>query len=358
MQEKMRGKQPEMVSSPRLKPASKAQTALELILGLFFCFGYIWILIPLYRSWLHILWITVFISFLFWSRRNHNEGWRELGLTLHNSIHSGRILLPATLTGILLLSVLWGMFHPVNLDFYRKGEFWYGIVEYFFWALFQQYVFLVFFFRRLRDLFSPRPLPAILLSAILFSAVHIPNAPLMILCLLGGLFWAWVYNKYSNLLTISLSQAFFGVFCSKVLLIYMIVGPYADADRWTKQYITRCIIDTVNGMEVVDTKKPPVEISTKDQEIIVQGWIVGVEEKIDGISAVMDGKDHPVCYGFPREDVVVYYQNPDYLYSGFRAIIPLEGIDPGLHAIRLKVYLKNRAFPHYPRRRAVWARLR
>ena len=344
--------------SSRLTPASRTKTALELILGLFLCFGYIWFLLPLYRSWLHILWIIIFLGFLFWSRHYHKEGWQDLGLTRRNWVHSAKVLLPVTFAGVLVLSVVWATIHPINLDFYRQADFWFGLVEYALWALFQQYIFLAFFFRRLKEFFFPHPFPAILFSAVFFSAVHIPNAPLMILCFLGGLFWAWAYYKYSNLLTISLSQAVFGVFCSKVLLIYMIVGPYADVDRWTKQYLTLCIIDTVNGIEVAGVKKPPLEISKEDKEIIIQGWIVGVEEKIEGVAARMEGKDYPVCYGMARKDVAEYYKKPDYLYSGFRAIIPLAGIDPGLHAIRLKVSLKDRAFTHYPGRDGLWVRLR
>lgn len=334
----------------------RSRSILEVSAGLFLCFGYLWFMHPLLVSWMHGLWYVTFIVLLFISKWLHGETWRDLGIRWDNFFLSAKILLPITLIGMIGLGIIWNLKYPVDLHFYQGPGFWQSLARYPLWALIQQYIVLAFFFRRFSDIFHSHHYMAVLFSAIVFSALHIPNSPLMIFCFLGGLFWAWVYNRHPNLLTISLSQAVFGVFLSKVLLAYVIVGPHADVGRWTKQRLTHYSIDYVNNVKV-NPRNPPIVISKDEKSVIIKGWVVGVEEDIDEIFMRTGGHDYEVQYGLGRKDVAEYYNNPRYLNSGFRAEIPLTHFDPGLHVIHLKILLKNQIFYHYPRRKGLWIRV-
>jgi membrane protease YdiL (CAAX protease family) len=74
------------------------------------------------------------------------------------------------------------------------------------WALFQQFILQGFINRRAQMVLGPG-LRSILLVAIVFSVVHLPNLPLAGITLLGGLVWAAVYQREPNLFALALSHS-------------------------------------------------------------------------------------------------------------------------------------------------------
>jgi hypothetical protein len=82
--------------------------------------------------------------------------------------------------------------------------------------------------------------------------------------------------------------------------------------------------------------------------IFVKGWVKSTD-KIKNIRISLGGKDYSVHYGDKRKDVAAWFNNPDYLYSGFNANIPISDFAPGYHKLFLKVYLEGELFSiHYP----------
>jgi len=311
-------------------------------------FGYIWLVYPLYkRYWLHVVFIAMMVGLLNWSRFSHRESWRELGLRWDNWICSGKVLFAVTAVSLLVLIALWSLFYPIDLQFYRDSAFWLRLIQYPLWALLQQYIALAFFFRRFREVFHPHLLLAIVASAMTFSAVHIPNPPLMLFTFLGGLFWSWAYHKWQNLFTIAISHAMLGLTCFSISMVYSVVGPFADI-RWSKEHPLDYGICIVNGKAFSHKMVLPVS-KTSGNTICVEGWVRAVKGQVDKVFVRFGRRDYQACYG-PD------YQNPKYGRYGFHAAIPMTGLKPGYYRLCLKVSLRNRFFCHYPSRR-MWIKI-
>jgi hypothetical protein len=331
----------------------KVKSTLEVLVGIIFIFGYLWLIYPLYYQWVKVLFPIPIILFFIYS--NYKKSLKDLGFRLDNWYPSFKILLIFTSITIPVLYGIWHLFFPVNNYFYRESIFWKKLFTYPFWALFQQYIFLAFFFRRYRELFFPHTSIAIFFSALTFSMIHIPSPPLVLFCFAGGLIWAGIYNKVPNLFTIAISHSILAIFCSNILLVYTHVGPNADIGRWLKEegpvygYIER--VNYIGPQE----KKWLVPINHKEKSIFVDGWIASTK-KIKNIRISLGGKDYSVHYGAKREDVVAYFNNPGYLYSGFNANIPSSDFALGYHKLFLKVCLEGELFYHSPGQR-IWVRI-
>ena len=135
------------------------------------------------------------------------------------------------------------------------------------------------------------------------------------------------------------------------------IGPNADIGRWAKEQApVYANIDRVNYIDIKPQNKEwRVNINHEENSIVVDGWVASTN-KIKNIQVSLGGKDYSVHYGTKREDVAAYYNNPDYLYSGFNVNIPRSDFALGYHKLSLKVYLKGEPFYHSPGQR-IWVRI-
>jgi membrane protease YdiL (CAAX protease family) len=96
---------------------------------------------------------------------------------------------------------------------------------YFPWALLQQFIFQFYLFPRWLRLV---PLPAaIALTAVAFAAVHFPRWPVMLVTLVAGTAWAFIYYRWRRLVPLALSHALLGT-----ALHYWVFGNDLFA-RWS-----------------------------------------------------------------------------------------------------------------------------
>jgi membrane protease YdiL (CAAX protease family) len=79
---------------------------------------------------------------------------------------------------------------------------------YFPWALLQQFVFQFYLLGRMRWVLPYWP--AICGTALAFSGVHFPRAPVMIGTLFAGVVWGATYHRYGKLLPLAASHAVLG----------------------------------------------------------------------------------------------------------------------------------------------------
>ncbi|HYE74193.1 MAG TPA: hypothetical protein VEF04_12725, partial [Blastocatellia bacterium] len=173
----------------------RAVTLLEVLSVASSIFITAWVITPLQlrQRWIESIPGILALLLMINSHRWHGETPQMLGFTTRHFFRAIKLLiLPMIITTATVVSI--GYFFG-SLNF--KERFWTSLVILPFWGLTQQYILQAFIYRRLKlvlvDPLDPenkqrqRTLIAIMLAAGIFAFVHLPNGPLMLLTLIGGL---------------------------------------------------------------------------------------------------------------------------------------------------------------------------
>ncbi|MEO8435352.1 MAG: CPBP family intramembrane glutamic endopeptidase [Pyrinomonadaceae bacterium] len=150
--------------------------------------------------------VPVGLAFIFMclSHRLRGETIREIGFRLDNFSQAVKwLLLPTLLAGTLIVLAGWvsgGL--RFNLAPSRPRFLLLPL-----WALVQQYVTQGFVNRR-AQIWLGRGMPSVLIVAVVFSLLHLPNLPLAGATFLGSLLWAAGYQRVRNVFAPALSHAF------------------------------------------------------------------------------------------------------------------------------------------------------
>jgi len=147
------------------------------------------------------------LALMLFSRQAQGETWRELGLRFDNFWQAARLLLPAMIVDSLLMLAL-GFLLPkfqFGAPRVRQTPVWlfvWGIG----WGFLQQFMLQGFVNRRAQMLFG-KGVGSIVVVALVFGLLHLPNPWLMVVTFCGGLLWAFVYQRAPNLLALALSHS-------------------------------------------------------------------------------------------------------------------------------------------------------
>jgi membrane protease YdiL (CAAX protease family) len=174
------------------------------------------------------LFVTLIVGYLWWGRFEYykplllgftytgsffvvlfghlyfRDSLRDLGIRLDNLVQGLRI---AAVPNLILIGIilLWGLW---------SGEFslsWQNAtLLYFPWAFLQQHLLQNFLLARTGNIFGRRVV-AVVIAALVFALIHLPNAALVVASLVGALVWCRIFLRVPNLFVVSFSHALLGI---------------------------------------------------------------------------------------------------------------------------------------------------
>lgn len=225
------------VSSASQKPAPaqlslRAVTILEVVSVLFTVLLTSWVVVPLRLNNrpLEVIPALLALGLMLNSHRLRRETPGMLGFSANHFGPALKLLLIPMLVATAI--ILFAGYRLASLHF--DSRFWLSFTGRSVWGLLQQYILQAFIYRRVKFVLLTEGLTeteraarvrlSILLGASLFALVHAPNVPLMVLTLIAGLLWTWVYERAPNLFALGLSHGLLSAIAAASLPEWMIQG--------------------------------------------------------------------------------------------------------------------------------------
>ena len=164
-----------------------------------------WIVRPLAggRGWIAAIPLSMALVLMLVSHRTRKERARDVGWRLDNFLAALRLLIIPTLCAAAVILVI-GFYS----EGFRSNKWldWEWVLWLPVWALIQQYSLQGFINRRAQLVFGRGP-KSVVLVAIIFALLHLPNPFLTVATLVGGILWAITYQRIPNLFALSISHA-------------------------------------------------------------------------------------------------------------------------------------------------------
>src|ERR1041384_2633675 len=152
--------------------------------------------------------ITLALIVIIWSQRLHHETPNDLGFRFDNFFRAVKLLLLPMIV-VSVLAVLVGLAlgkRPGFFGWHADRPLAFQLAISAGWGSVQHYVLQGFINRRTQIIWGTGWL-SVLVTAIIFSLLPLPNPTLMVATLIGGVIWASIYQRAPNLFALALSHA-------------------------------------------------------------------------------------------------------------------------------------------------------
>jgi membrane protease YdiL (CAAX protease family) len=167
-----------------------------------------WVVLALVGGSKVILAIPIVMSFVLMgvSHRERGETLHCIGFRFDNFVTAARLLILPTAAAVLVIIVVGWTLNQSLLSAPWRNRFLLLPI----WALVQQYA-LNGFINRRAQLVLGKGVKSIVLVALIFGLLHLPNPLLAVLTFIGGLIWAFAYQRYANLFALAISHSILSI---------------------------------------------------------------------------------------------------------------------------------------------------
>jgi membrane protease YdiL (CAAX protease family) len=175
--------------------AAPSAVLIQLALVTLMIASFIWIVRPAFRGSTPAF-MVLLVVVLVWSHRQRGDSLRKLGFRLDTAPRTALLFAPVAL--VIASAALAVGARMGSLRFPPFGYSLHQLTDLIPFGIAQQYVLLAFYYRGIASIVHT-PGRAVLLAALVFSALHVPNVFLIVVTFLAGLIAAAIYQRSPNL---------------------------------------------------------------------------------------------------------------------------------------------------------------